>query len=242
MLICGPTRVGKSTIGLQLHLRTLRAGLTAGYVDLDQVGFVSPGRADDPHQHRLKARNLAAMWQTYRARHVVATGQVQDEASFRRYTDALPAATITLCRLHASPADLTWRIVSRGAGGSWPHPGDPLRGQPDGYLRQADEGRRRREPGARRIRNGANRQRRPPPPRRRRRPDRRGNGLAGTSAPQERYRSGHFVVRAGVSLRPGWLSSGKAAGKVAAAFFSNSPSAEVPRTAVTLLWACCACS
>jgi len=100
---------------------------------------VHPAEADDPGRHRLKASNLAAIWQTYHAagaRHVVATGPVQDEAAFRCYADALPAATITLCRLHAGRAELTGRILSRGAGGSWPQPGDPLRDQTDGYLRE----------------------------------------------------------------------------------------------------------
>lgn len=30
--LCGPAGVGKSTIGFELYLRTLRCGLTAGYV------------------------------------------------------------------------------------------------------------------------------------------------------------------------------------------------------------------
>lgn len=139
LLICGPTGVGKSTIGFDLYLASRRGGMKAGYVDLDQLGFVNAPRADDSGSHQLKARNLAAIWQTYHAagaRHVVATGPVQDEAAFRCYADALPGATITLCRLHAGRAELTRRILSRRAGGSWPQPGDPLRGQPDACLRQ----------------------------------------------------------------------------------------------------------
>jgi adenylylsulfate kinase-like enzyme len=139
LLICGPTGVGKSTIGFQLHLSTLRGGRTCGYVDLDQLAFIRPGASGDPGHHQLKARNLAAIWQTYHAagaRHVVATGPVHDAVAFRRYAEALPGTTITLCRLHAGRAELTRRVLSRGAGGSWPQPGDPLRGQPDAYLRQ----------------------------------------------------------------------------------------------------------
>lgn len=41
LLICGPTGVGKSTIGFELHLAHLRGGLTAGYVDLDQLAFIN---------------------------------------------------------------------------------------------------------------------------------------------------------------------------------------------------------
>ena len=59
LLLCGPTGVGKSTIGFQLYLRGLAAGRTAGYLDLDQIGFLRPGPPSDPRNHELKARNLA---------------------------------------------------------------------------------------------------------------------------------------------------------------------------------------
>ena len=137
LLITGPTGVGKSTIGFAVYLRYLRAGLTAGYVDLGQIGFVSARGPGDPGQHWLKAQNLAAMWQNYHAagaRHLVATGRVDSEAALRTYRDALPAAVITLCRLHAGRAELTRRVMSRREGGSWPEPGDPLRGQASEYL------------------------------------------------------------------------------------------------------------
>jgi len=137
VLISGPAGVGKSTIGFELYLRYLRAGLTAGYIDLGQIGFVSPGSPGDPGQHRLKAQNLAAMWRTYQtagATHLVATGRLDNEAAFRTYREALPAAEITLCRLGAGRTELTRRIMSRRDGGSWPEPGDPLRGKSAEYL------------------------------------------------------------------------------------------------------------
>ena len=71
--------MGKSTIGFRLYQRFLQAGLTAGYVDLGQIGFVQPADAGDPGHHRLKARNLAAIWRNYRAAgatHLVAVGAI----------------------------------------------------------------------------------------------------------------------------------------------------------------------
>lgn len=139
LLICGATGVGKSTVGFEIYVRYVRSGLTAGYVDLDQIGFVRPGQDDDPGGHRLKAGNLAAMWRTYRsagATHLIATGPVDSEAALQAYISALPGASVTLCRLRAGPAELTRRIMSRGEGGSWPQPGDPLRGQSAEYLRR----------------------------------------------------------------------------------------------------------
>jgi adenylylsulfate kinase-like enzyme len=162
LLLCGPTGVGKSTIGFQLYLRTLGAGLTAGYIDLDQIGFLAPASASDsansdsansdsansdpansdPGRHRLKAANLAAIWRTYHAagaRHLVLAGPVENQAALAAYLAALPAAAVTVCRLHAGPAELRRRIITRGAGGSWPQPGDPLRGQPPGFLARVAE-------------------------------------------------------------------------------------------------------
>ena len=142
LLLCGPTGVGKSTIGFQLYLRSLRAGLTAGYIDLDQIGFLTPTSDDDPHRHRVKARNLAAIWRNYQAEgatHLVVTGPVESQAALQIYLAALPGAVVTACRLHAGPAELARRILTRADGGSWPQPGDPLRGQSARYLSKAAE-------------------------------------------------------------------------------------------------------
>jgi hypothetical protein len=139
LLICGATGVGKSTVGFQLYLRWLRAGLTAGYVDLEQIGLVRPGPANDPGRHRLKAGNLAAIWSTYHdggATHLIATGPADSDAALQTYVRELPAANVTVCRLHAGHDDLARRIMSRREGGSWPQPGDPLRGQSAEYLRR----------------------------------------------------------------------------------------------------------
>lgn len=137
LLLCGPAGVGKSTIGFQLYLRCLRAGLTAGYIDLDQIGFLAPHPHGDPRNHRLKAQNLTGISRTYRAAgatHLVMSGPIENQAVLRAYVTALPDAVITTCRLHAGTAELRRRIMTRGEGGSWPQPGDPLRGQPESYL------------------------------------------------------------------------------------------------------------
>ena len=142
LLLCGPAGVGKSTIGFQLYLRCLRAGLTAAYIDLDQIGFLTPRPDGDPRNHRLKARNLAGIWRTCHAagaRHLVMSGPIENQAVLRSYVAALPAAAVTTCRLHAGPAELRRRIMTRGEGDSWPQPGDPLRGQPASYLSRVAE-------------------------------------------------------------------------------------------------------
>jgi hypothetical protein len=137
LVLCGVTCVGKSTAGFEVYRRTLRAEFAAAYIDLDQIGFCRPVPAGDTGGHRVKARNLAAIWHTYRAagaQCLIAVGPVESEAAAKAYADAIPRAAITLCRLHAGAGELTRRIMLRGHGGSWPQPGDPLAGQPTEYL------------------------------------------------------------------------------------------------------------
>jgi hypothetical protein len=65
--LCGPAAVGKSTVGWQMYQQVRRAGVTAVFADLDQIGFHRPIPAADPGNHRLKAANLAALWHAFRA-------------------------------------------------------------------------------------------------------------------------------------------------------------------------------
>ena len=136
-LITGPPGVGKSTTGFCFYLKCLSAGLTAGYVDLAQVGFLRPAAAADPGGHQMKARTLAAIWRNYRvagATHLVATGIIASRADLRLYTGQLQGTGVAHVRLRADSAELSRRIMTRGAGGSWPEPGDRLSGQPAEFL------------------------------------------------------------------------------------------------------------
>jgi hypothetical protein len=136
-LITGPVGVGKSTTGFRFYLKCLSAGLTAGYVDLGQIGFLQPPAADDPGSQRLKARNLAAIWRSYRAAgatHLVAAGTIASRTDRQLYAGELPGTEVAVIRLRAGRAELRQRIMSRGAGRSWPEPGDRLAGQSAGFL------------------------------------------------------------------------------------------------------------
>lgn len=137
--LCGATGSGKSTVGWQVYQQVLRGGHTAAFVDLDQIGLLRPAPPDDPLNHRVKARNLAAMWEAFSAdgaTYMVVNGPVRDPAAIATYTEALPAVELTVCRLHAGPEELEARIMERGRGGSWAAPGDPLKDQPDDVLRK----------------------------------------------------------------------------------------------------------
>ncbi|MEJ3745690.1 AAA family ATPase [Actinomycetes bacterium KLBMP 9797] len=148
--LCGVTGVGKSTVGWQVWDGIRRDGTPAGFVDLDQIGYLrpadSPSPADSPGpagtpgpvDHDVRARNLAAIWETYHAngaQRLVVVGPLDRAEDVRPYRDALPAAALTVCRLHAGSDELTRRILSRGQGGGPDVPGDWLRGRPEAFLR-----------------------------------------------------------------------------------------------------------
>jgi predicted ABC-type ATPase len=138
LFLCGATGVGKSTVGFEIYMGDLRAGRTAAYVDLDQIGFCSPATTEV--SHAVKAANLAAICANYGAagaQQLIVVGPVESEQAAATYAAALPAADITLCRLHAGHDELQLRIRQRGRGGSWPQPGDPLVGRSAGHLRWA---------------------------------------------------------------------------------------------------------
>ncbi len=140
LFLCGATGVGKSTVGFEIYMGDLRAGRTAAYLDLGQIGFCYP--AADDAGHAVKAANLAAICANYEvagARQLILVGPVESRQAAATYAAALPAANITLCRLHAGPDELQLRIAERGRGGTWPEPGDPLVGQSPGQLRWVAE-------------------------------------------------------------------------------------------------------
>lgn len=130
--LAGAAGVGKSTVGFRAYLKVLSAGVPAAFLDVDQLGFL--GRSPD---HRLRAQNLASVWANYQsvgAKALVVVGPVETRADGKLYEHTLQNVRFTWCRLHASPGELTRRVLSRREGGSWPQPGDPLKDRPPEEL------------------------------------------------------------------------------------------------------------
>jgi hypothetical protein len=115
--LCGPSGVGKSTVGWEIFTQLQRVGIRTGYLDTDQIGLCYPAPTDDENNHRVKARNLGALWPNYRAagiRCFVLSGGVVALDTARTYADRVDGAALTLCRLRAEPAELRSRFVRRG--------------------------------------------------------------------------------------------------------------------------------
>ncbi|WP_043841000.1 AAA family ATPase [Amycolatopsis taiwanensis] len=110
LLVVGPTAVGKSTAGWKVLSTLWERGVAAAYVDVDQLGFFAP----EPSA-RLKAENLARVWQGYRdagARALIVVARGAPDA----YEQALAGEKVTTVHLDASPADLAERVARRARG------------------------------------------------------------------------------------------------------------------------------
>lgn len=114
--LCGPSGVGKSSVGWEIFARLDRAGVRSAYVDTDQLGMCYPAPDDDPGNDRIKARNLGLVWSNFRAAGVrcfVVSGGVDTQAVADTYTDQVPGTALTLCRLRVGHAELRQRFLHR---------------------------------------------------------------------------------------------------------------------------------
>lgn len=127
--VCGPKAVGKSTVGWSLYELVSRCGVSTAFVDLQQIGFLRPDAADEHEGHRLKARNLAAIWDSFRAeraRCLVVVGPIRSIDDLTVYQSELPDVTITLCRLRGGIDQLADRLAQRVQGKGPDIAGDDL--------------------------------------------------------------------------------------------------------------------
>ncbi|GAA4524796.1 ATP-binding protein [Amycolatopsis samaneae] len=139
--LCGPRGVGKSAVAWEIFAGLIGSGVRTAYVDLAQLGFRRPA-PDDPGGHRLKARNLGALWANFHAagaRCLIVSGGAGDQATVDRYLAAVPGTRPKVCLLRAGPAALTDRILRRGRGAGPPIPGDDLNGRSAEDLRSLAE-------------------------------------------------------------------------------------------------------
>ena len=125
--ICGPSGVGKSSVGWEVFTQVRAAGVTVAYLDTDQIGFCRPAPQGDPDHDVLRSRNVAALWPNFLAagaRAMIVSGILETPAGVRMFTAAVPGASVTVVRLRAAPATLRERIFWRSQGGGPQLPGD----------------------------------------------------------------------------------------------------------------------
>ena len=104
--------MGKTTVGWDVWTALTADGITAGYVDIDQLGMSMPAPPADPERYGLKVDNLAAVTPHYRgagAQLVVVSGAC-DVENVEKFANG---ARVTLCRLTLDHHQLRARLVNR---------------------------------------------------------------------------------------------------------------------------------
>lgn len=115
--LCGPSGVGKTTVGWEIFTQLDAAGIKTCYLDIDQVGLCYPAAADDSENHRIKRQNVGATWPAFRAagaRCLVLSGLVESRDLVRSYAELLPGTELTVCRLRVGLGELRSRFTQRG--------------------------------------------------------------------------------------------------------------------------------
>jgi broad-specificity NMP kinase len=116
LVISGAPGVGKTTVGWRVFDRCTDLGQDPAFADLDLLGAAWPAPDDDPHQSRLKATNLAAVWSNYRqagSRRLIVAGVVETLGERQQLVEATGGPVI-ICRLDAPDTELAQRIHGRG--------------------------------------------------------------------------------------------------------------------------------
>jgi broad-specificity NMP kinase len=116
--LCGAPATGKSTVAWQVFSDLADQGLCVGYLDIDQLGILQPPPDGDPHCHRFKVDNLAAMVGSYRTAgaQVLVISGVIDPQHGQDFAEAASDADITFCHLTVDEPTLRERLAGRG----WP--------------------------------------------------------------------------------------------------------------------------
>jgi adenylylsulfate kinase len=122
LLITGPVGVGKTTIADAVSYLLAQRGIRHACVDLPQIGKAFPVSDGDPWNEELTHRNLASMWQNFRAagaERLIVSRVLEASSGLRRITEAVPGAEITVVRLRAPLTVVHRRIRARNPQPEW---------------------------------------------------------------------------------------------------------------------------
>jgi len=115
--VCGAAGAGKSVTAWALFQSLAGQGVSAAYVDIDQLGMVYPAIDADPRRDQLKARALASLVPGYAAAgaQVLVVSGVIDTAA-RPDLESTGTVGLTLCLISPGATALRARITARGWG------------------------------------------------------------------------------------------------------------------------------
>lgn len=120
LLISGPGGVGKTTVAFEMSRQLEAAGVGHALLDMDELDRIYPAPQDDPHKTDLTKQNLAAVWANLRdagaPRLILTMVAVSPYYELPHIREAVPEASITMVRLHASEEIVLERLRRREIG------------------------------------------------------------------------------------------------------------------------------
>ena len=114
--LVGAVGSGKSDTSYHVFARLWREGVRVARLDLDDVGMCHPTPADDPDNHRVKARAMAAAWSAFRehgASCLVLSGGVNVAEEAELHLSQIPDGRWTICRLRVRAEERHRRLARR---------------------------------------------------------------------------------------------------------------------------------
>lgn len=122
LLITGPVGVGKTSTAGAVSSLLSEVGILHAWVDLPQISHAFPERDADPWNEQLAHRNLACMWQNFRAvgvERLIVTRVLESRSLVRRIEEAVPNAQVVVVRLRAPLKIIQARIRARDREPEW---------------------------------------------------------------------------------------------------------------------------
>jgi adenylylsulfate kinase len=125
LLLTGTVGAGKTAIAYEigelLRLTRVVTGVRVaiGVIDLDALSHASAGSVEDRFNSKFVVENLKAVWPNYVARgvdHLVLARYVAAAHELDAYREAIPSATLTVCRITAPATTIQDRLRRRESG------------------------------------------------------------------------------------------------------------------------------
>ncbi|WP_433008454.1 hypothetical protein [Kribbella sp. CA-294648] len=123
LLIAGGGGAGKTTMGQAIARILTDRLLPTAVIDLDALAQYGPAPATERGFHdRLRIRNLAAVWATYRAagaRFVVVSGAIGSPELRQAFTESLAGCDVQMVKLLTPPTLVESRTRGTTRGPEW---------------------------------------------------------------------------------------------------------------------------
>jgi hypothetical protein len=119
LLITGAPGAGKTALAKEIGEQLFHAAVPHAVIDLDELARIRPAEPDKRAWTDLTAKNLRAIWPNYRdlgIDRLVLAGLVTSPETIETYTQAIPGADPTVCRVHAPFDTLDARLRHREPG------------------------------------------------------------------------------------------------------------------------------